>query len=604
MISNALESWVSAPLLLEGISLNPGIGMGYCVFHQPHFAKPYILPHDSVNEKKRIKDAFEGMRGEIESLLLERRNSFEGETWEVLQTYQLLSQDKGWQLRIIEAIQTGLSAEQAIETTLDGIKEQFSKDPFWQSRLYDLADLSHRLLKQLSPRNSSQSQDADQPMIVISQGMGPAELLDYNRRNLVGLIMEGTGQTSHVAIVARSLGIPVIGGISDVFSKMNPGDPILIDGDAGKIYVRPLDSTVRQFDQRVFEKTHKVLARLDDTPAISKDGVKINLHVNANLAVDLGALKKPFVTGIGLYRTEIPFMIGEKLPTVQMQTEIYQDVLEMADGKPVLFRTLDIGGDKVLPYLPGRRPDDKSSVVGSWRSVRLTLERPTLMRQQLRAFIRASVAKPSVLYLLIPMLAEVSEFIAVKNLIKLEMDRETRLGHQTPAVVKVGAMIEVPSLAYQLASLLPYVDFISVGSNDLFQFFYATDRSSEKSNNRHDVLSPAFLILLKNIITLCGEENVPISLCGEMASNPLEAMALLAIGLRSFSIAPSALDPIKNMIQTVNVQKISEYLESVSGSPSAKNYFARTVDNANPFETFNNLRHKLKCFAKDNSVII
>jgi phosphotransferase system enzyme I (PtsP) len=419
--------------------------------------------------------------------------------------------------------------------------------------------------------------------ILVARNMGPAELLDYDRRRLRGLVLEEGSATSHVAIVARAIDIPVVGRVAKLFRRVEPQDPLIIDGDNGTIFVRPGEDIRQTFAEGMRARSQRkaMFAATRDLPAVTRDGVRISLNINAGLLIDVPHLHESGADGIGLYRTEIPFMVRSDFPDVAAQTELYRRVLSLAGDKPVVFRTLDVGGDKVLPYWRGEAEENPAM---GWRAIRIGLDRPLMLRQQLRALIRACAGRP--LQVMFPMVSEVAEFVAARRVVDLELKRLRTAGKPVPTELRVGVMFEVPALAWQLKDLLARVDFLSVGSNDLRQFLFASDRGSPRIADRYDTLSSAMLGLLQLLVNECAAAAVPLSLCGEMAGQPLDAMALIGLGFRNLSMAPPAVGPVKTMVRSLDLQRLQTYLTGVQGS------------------TAGSLRGRLRAFARDHNVAL
>jgi phosphotransferase system enzyme I (PtsP) len=420
-------------------------------------------------------------------------------------------------------------------------------------------------------------------MVVVARTMGPAELLDYQRGQLNGLVLEEGSPTSHVAIVARALDIPVVGHVPQLLSRCEALDPVIVDGDHGVVYVRPGDDVWQAFSDGIEARARRRRAyrAIRDQPAVTRDGVEVTLNINAGLVSDLENLHASGAAGVGLYRTEIPFMIEPAFPGVAEQQQLYHRVLELARGKPVVFRTLDIGGDKLLPYFD--RKHDENPAMG-WRSIRIALDRPAMLRQQLRALIRAAAG--DTLRVMFPMVAEVAEFEAARGILELELEHSRGRGHAPPNRVEVGVMLAVPSLAWQLPTLLRRADFVSVGSNDLFQFLFASDRGNPRLVERYDPLSPPALAFLREAVRMCEAAGTPIALCGEMAGRPLEAMVLVGLGFRSLSMVPSAIGPVKAMIRSLDGRKLWQYMQ----------HLYHLSDHS--------VREKLRNFARDHAIAI
>jgi phosphotransferase system enzyme I (PtsP) len=297
-------------------------------------------------------------------------------------------------------------------------------------------------------------------------------------------------------------------------------------------------------------------------PAITRDGERVTLNLNAGLLVDLPHLDQAGAEGIGLFRTELQFMISATLPGLEAQRELYRRVLDAAGERPVVFRTLDLGGDKMLPYFRIEREENPAL---GWRSLRIGLDRPALLRYQVRALIAAAEGRP--LNIMLPMVAEVAEFVHAKSLIERERQRRVRLGQGLPQSIRVGAMLEVPALAFELEALCEVADFVSVGTNDLQQFFFASDRTNVRVAGRYDPLSPALLRFLRQIVETCRKHAIPLGLCGEMAGRPLEAMALIGLGYRSISMPPAGLGPVKMMVRSLDAKALEHALLALLASP-------------------------------------
>jgi phosphotransferase system enzyme I (PtsP) len=457
-------------------------------------------------------------------------------------------------------------------------------DPYLRERLHDLDELSNRLMHQLLGKDYTPPRDRlPEHAIIVARTMGPAALLEYDRKRLRGVVLEEGGATSHVAIVARALGIATVGEIENATGLADSGDAIIVDGSTGDVHVRPLPDMEAAYIERVRLRARRQLQylALRERPCATKDGVPIALHINAGLAVDLPHIEETGAAGIGLFRTELQFMVAASFPRTAEQFGLYRAVLDAAGEKPVTFRTLDIGGDKVLPYM--RNVEEENPALG-WRAIRLGLDRPGLLRAQVRALLRAGGGRN--LRLMFPMVATVEEFDEAKALVERELTHLRRHGHKLPERVDVGTMVEVPSLLYQLDELLERVDFLSVGSNDLVQFFYAADRSNKRVADRFDVLSVPILRALREITRKAAAYDKPVTLCGEMASQPLSALALIAIGYRSLSLAPTAVGPVKAMLLELDAGKAAGLLNPLLDSP------AGTIS----------IREKLKAFAAEQGL--
>jgi phosphotransferase system, enzyme I, PtsP len=555
------------PLRVEGMELNGGLGIGTAVVHMPKVRVERLVGEDPEEERDRLHAAFKMMHGELDNLLDSDVLADGGEHRDVLETYRLIAEDAGWLTRIEDAIESGLTAEAAVQRVQNDIRARMGKvsDPYLRERIADLDDLGYRLIGHLLGEDDAAAFEVlPERAVLIARNMGPAQLLDYDPERLVGLVLEEGSPASHVAIIARALEIPVVGHARDVLSTVDAGDTVVVDASHGHAYLRPSAEILAAFEAglKSSQAEKERYAGLRDQPARTLDGNEVELHINAGLMIDMPNLERSGAKGVGLFRTEISFMARSKFLGVDEQTELYTRILDDADGKPVTFRTLDIGGDKVLPHWGGA--DGENPAMG-WRAIRVSLDRPALLRQQLRAMIRAAAGRQ--LRVMFPMIAEVPEFLAAKALLDKEWQRERSNGRPLPDHLSVGAMLEVPSLAFQLPALLGHADFVAVGSNDLGQFLFAHDRGDPRMAGRYDMLSPIVLNFLKIVVDQCNEANVPVSLCGEMASRPLEAMALVGLGFRQMSMTATAVGRIKAMIRVLDAGELARLIDGLLASP-------------------------------------
>ncbi|HUA52168.1 MAG TPA: phosphoenolpyruvate--protein phosphotransferase [Candidatus Sulfotelmatobacter sp.] len=570
---------------LEGVRLNGGLAIGYAVLHQPRVTIRQMIAEDPKAELERLRSAVAIMHTAIDLMLAADDLASTGEHRDVLETYRMFAEDRGWLNRIREAIRTGLTAEAAVQKVQNDMRARLREvtDPYLKERLLDLEDLTNRLLLHLSGAAAEAPLALPEDVVLVARSMGPVELLDYDRKQLRGLVLEEGSTTSHVAIVARALDIPVVGRVAGVLDRVDPNDPIVVDGDNAQVFLRPGEDILQSVREtmRVRAEQSARYEALKGLPPITRDGEAVTLLLNCGLQIDVTSLDATNAAGVGLYRTEIPFMMRATYPDVATQTELYRRILDQAGDRPVTFRTLDIGGDKVLPYFNGGI--DENPAMG-WRAVRISLDRPAMLRHQLRAMIAAAAGRR--LVVMFPMIAEVAEFDQARAILDAELQRAARTGDGLPQAVRVGAMLEVPALMWQTKALLERVDFLSVGSNDLLQFLFAADRGSPQVAERYDPLSPPVLGLLRDLVERCKAAEVPVTLCGEMASRPLEAMALLGVGLRSLSMPPGAVGSVKMMTRSLDVKRLARFLDRLIDSPH------------------HSLRELLRGFARDHGVVV
>ncbi len=571
--------------MFSGVTLSEGIAIGHIVLHVPRVTIDRLLADDPAEESCRLASAIEQLRATIDDMLARSDVARAGEHREVLETYRMFAHDRGWLRRLNEAVETGLTAEAAVAKVQNQTRARVVREtaPYLSERFNDLNDLSNRLLRLLTGRTTTAYEELPEDTILVAHSMGPGELLEYHRDRLKGLILEEGGDASHVSIVARTLNLPAISRAGGILNDLETGDPAIVDADAGEIHLRPTPHVVSAYRDKLRFKAKRQAqyAKLKNQPAVTKDGVKIELLMNAGLLADLPQFRETGAEGIGLFRTELQFMVSATLPRVGEQQKMYEQVIDAAGGKPVVFRSLDVGGDKVLPYL--RSSPEENPALG-WRAIRMALDRPALLRTQVRALMRAS--RGGEVKIMLPMVSDVAELVAARGYIDKEIRHMELHGHKLPERLLLGVMIEVPALLWQLDQLFPLVDFASVGSNDLLQFLYAADRNNMNVAQRFDPLSPPVMNMLGEIVAKAKKHKTPLTLCGEMAGKPLEAMALVALGLRSISMAPASLGPVKAMIRSLNAGEAREKLLG-----------ALTQENAS-------IRHQLEVFARQTGVEI
>jgi phosphotransferase system, enzyme I, PtsP len=565
-----MELDLSRPASFSGLSFNEGVGLGHVVLHEPRIVVTNLFNEDIDEELRRLEGALGSLRLSIDDMMSRREVAFEGEHRAVLEAYRMFAHDRGWVRRLEEAIRNGLSAEASVEKVQSDMRARMShmSDPYLRERMSDFDDLANRLLRQLMGHGpellaSTLPKDA----IIVARSMGAAELLDYPRDRLRGLVLEDGAVTSHVVIVARAMGIPVAGQVKGAVSMSENGDAIIVDGDEGRIHLRPQPDVEGAYAEKVrFRARRQELYReLRKKPSSTKDGVHVDLLMNAGLAVDLPQLAESGAAGIGLFRTELQFMVAATFPRAEAQERLYRDVLDAARDKPVTFRTIDIGGDKVLPYFKSVAHEENPAL--GWRAIRLTLDRPALLRTQVRALLKAAGGRE--LRLMLPMVTEIGEIMQAREIIDREVRHLSRFAHDLPTLLKLGAMVEVPSLLWQLDELMKTVDFVSVGSNDLFQFVMATDRGNTQISERFDPLSVPFLRVLKQIADAGHRVGTPVTLCGELAGRPISAMALIGIGYRSISMSPASIGPVKAMLTELPLEALTARMEDALAHPNA-----------------------------------
>ncbi|MBL6761886.1 MAG: phosphoenolpyruvate--protein phosphotransferase [PS1 clade bacterium] len=545
-----------AAQLFTGRGLTEGLAMGHVVLHEPRVEVTRLISDDAEEEDARLSAAMYKLRRNVDDLLATEDVSHAGEHLQVLEAYRMFANDRGWIRRIRDAIATGLTAEAAVEQVNNAMRARLGgrRDAYLRDRLHDFEDLSNRLLRILSGRAELASEDKlPRDGILLARTMGPAELLDYDRKKLRGLVLEESALGAHVAIVARALNLPMLGDVRGIVNAARDGQEIILDTDSEEAHLNPPADIVAAYSNRARLRARRMqrYARIKHLPAVTRDGDTVRLDKNAGLMVDVETLEDSGADNIGLFRTELQFMVAARLPRQSEQEEVYRAVLDKVGARDVVFRTLDVGGDKVLPYL--NMAVEENPAMG-WRATRMALDRPALVRVQLRALLRAAAGRK--LSVMFPLITTKDEFVISRDMLYAERDRLQQFGHKVPETIEVGAMLEVPALVWQLDQLLPEVDFLSVGTNDLMQFFFAADRGNPQTSDRYDFLSLPALRLLAHVRELCAVHRVPVSICGELGGRPLEAMALLGLGYRRFSLPSASIGPVKRMVRSVNGRRL------------------------------------------------
>jgi phosphotransferase system, enzyme I, PtsP len=555
------------PERLKGSSFSDGIAIGVVVLHDVPVAPERLLSDDPVAEEGRLLHAIDALRAQIDEMF-EGQHGLSGPTFDVLETYRMFAHDRGWTRNLLEAVRSGLTAEASVERVRNEQRARLNsaRDSYMRERLHDLEDLANRLLRVLAGKKTT-ARVIPANSILVARDLGPADLLEYDRTKLKGILLEEGSNANHAAIVARALQIPCVGRLSSLRDRVSSGDQVIVDGESGEAYLRPRHDSlaISQTRIEVRDQRRAGLIKIKDTPAVTLDGQRITLLMNAGLVFDLELLENTGAEGIGLFRTEFQFMVSEDLPRLKRQTDLYKAVMDAAGDKPVIFRTLDLGGDKILPYMETEREENPAL---GWRAIRMGLDRPALLRMQVRALITACEGRD--LRIMFPMVASVDEFRQAREYVDIECNWAKKRGRPLPASLRVGVMIECPSLLWHLDALLPMVDFASIGTNDLTQYMFAADRTNPRMSDRYDSLSPPMLRALAAIQRQAEDSGTPVSVCGEIAGRPLEAFVLIALGFTRLSMPASGIGQVKQMIlsceRDVAARAINKMMSSTSGS--------------------------------------
>lgn len=565
------------PETVNGKAFAGGLVKGHAYLHVPPVAPANLLADNIEGEQARLEDGLSILRASVDAMVAGEAADLSRASKDIYETYRMFAYDRKWSNRLREAVQSGLTAEAAVERVRNEHRARLmkSKDPYLRARLHDLEDLANRLIRALAGDalemgNKNISDDA----IIFAREIGPAELLDYDRSKLRGIVLEEGTASSHTSIICRALGIPIVGRADGVLDLIETGDYVLVDGDEGCVYIRPVESQEAGFQLRMNIKGEidKVYEAQRDLPAKTLDGRNISLLLNAGLLVDLPQIDQVGAAGIGLFRTEFQFMVSEFMPRLKAQTDLYRKAIEAAGTRPVTFRTLDLGSDKILPYMD-RVPEENPAI--GWRAIRIALDRPGLMRYQIRALLSAAAGRN--LRVMFPMVATVDEMIQARSLFDREISRAKSFKKDMPLKIEVGVMLETPSLAWQVGAICQHADFVSVGANDLLQFFFAADRDNVRVSERYDPLHPAALSILKSIVDGCKANNKPVTVCGAMAGRPMEALCLAALGYDSLSMPVTGIGPVKAALLKTDLSALSEVILPHLNSGSAMGSLRKIV---------------------------
>ena len=576
----ALSARHQSQVMIRGGVAQEGVTEGAVYLHEPRVVVTRPVADDPEAEQARLSDAIATLRQSVDQLLT-RMDNDDSEERQVLEAYRMFANSRSWIKRMQEDIARGLSAEAAVEKEQSAARARLETvpDAYLRERLQDLDDLSNRLLRILTGQGGDTGAEMPEHPILVARNIGPGELLDYGR-GLKGVVLEEGSVGSHAAIVARALAIPLIINAKRITTEALNGDPILVDGEQGIVHLRPEENVAKAFRDKIAMQAaaQERYASIRDKPAETLCGTRITLEMNAGLMADLPSLPSSGAEGVGLFRTELQFLTRNQVPRRGELAALYSRVMDAAGGKRVVFRTLDIGSDKVLPYM--KRPEEPNPALG-WRAIRVGLDKPGVMRMQLQALIRAAQGRP--LSVMFPFVAQLEEFTEARDHLLREMDREAALGHILPETLKIGAMLETPSLAFAPRQFFEMADFVSIGGNDLKQFFFAADRENEQVRRRYDTLNVSFLNFLEMIVTRCAETETDLSFCGEDAGRPLEALCFAAMGLRKLSMRPASIGPVKSILRRVDLRELRAVIREAqaTGAMSVRSAVANWLAHQN-----------------------
>jgi len=564
----ALSRMHTQPVTYTGMIAHEGLAEGQVLLHEPRVVITNPFAKDTKAELERLDNAIQALRGSVDALLdgtaatspaLEQR--------EILETYRMFANSAGWVKRMEGNIRTGLSAEASVEMEQTEARNRMEKssDPYLRYRLHDLDDLFNRLLRILTGKGQTATEDIPDNPILVARNIGPAELLDYGR-TLKGIILEEGSIGSHATIIARSMSIPLLIHVEGITTEALEGDTVCLDAERGSVHLRPDDLITAAIRNRIdmAADVEAVYTQIRDKPARTLDGTRIGLTINAGLLDDLPNLERSGAEGVGLFRTELRFLAANSIPSRAELATQYSTVLDSAGGRRVVFRTLDIGSDKVLPYL--KRDEEPNPALG-WRAIRISLDKPGLLRMQVQSLTRGAKGRPFAI--MFPMVSGLMEFIQARDLALSTIQRESRSGNPVSDSIEIGAMLETPSLAFAPDRFFALTDFVSIGGNDLKQFFFAADRQNERIRYRYHSHFISYLTFIKMIADRCHAHETPISYCGEDAGQPAVAVCLAAMGVRNFSLRSSSLGRVKYALCRVDLTAIATLITDATKAGKA-----------------------------------
>ncbi len=552
------------PLRLTGLGAAPGYGIGRAHLLQSSVSftsRPRERHLPTRRELARVKKAIAQAAEELERNKQRVAANVPELDASIFDAQRLMLFDAEFQTRVEAAIREGLSAEWAVGEAVEQLVRRFSElgDAYLQDRASDVRDIGQLVLRYLLGQQERFPVFASNVVFVANE-IALADLARVQQEGLKGLVLASGGVTSHAAILARTLEIPTVVGVERVEELIREGDHLIVDGNAGVVFVNPTAEVVREYERLGREQAafSRDLEALRDLPAETPDGHRIHLWANIGLLGDLTWLNRYGAEGVGLYRTEVAFLSHRDFLTEEEQFEIYRRILTGLAGKPLTIRTLDLGADKYPRYL--HIPREDNPFLG-WRSIRISLEMPEIFKQQLRAVLRASVYGP--LRLMFPMISSVEEIRRAKEILASAQEDLEQRGESYDPQIPLGIMVEVPAAVYLAPHLVREVDFVSIGTNDLIQYVLAVDRNNRKIGDLYEPLHPAVLQAIANVIHAARSAGKQVSLCGEMAADPMCAVVLTGLGLEDLSMTPFFIPLIKRLVRSLPFEQAQAIAEEV-----------------------------------------
>src|SRR6266545_968591 len=565
----------------RGVPVSPGVAVAraYCVDEVLARREPHYLDSAALSDEvSRFDNACAAAAQELDAIVARVREQIGEEEAGIFQAHRLLLRDPALITKVKSAIlDRHVDARTALHEVLDEYKALFAQiqDEYLKERMADLRDVSGRVLAQLALQEGRHIIEPDEPVVIIASEILPSQALTFERLKVAGIVTETGGTTGHAAILARSLGIPAVSGLRGILKDVQTGDLVAVDGREGHVYLRPgpeVESAYRKL-QREYVDLRDRLIENRDQEAISADGERVELLANVNSPPDAVMAGRAGASGVGLYRTEYLFLTHPTVPTEDEQLAAYKAVIEAAPNRTVTIRTLDLGGDKHVPYLGTQR---EANPFMGWRSIRLSADYPEFFQTQLRAILRAGLfGKVSLLF---PMISTLEEVQRVKRVVKRTQTALRRQGVPFGEDVPLGVMLEVPAAALCIDAILREVDFISIGSNDLIQYLMAADRDNPKVAHLCEPFNPAVMRVLAQIIKACNDQGKPVTLCGEMAGRPRCFLPLFGMGLRQLSMSPAFVPSIKEIVRrtsTVTAREIARRVLHMNTVGEVRGYLTR-----------------------------
>ena len=552
----------------KGIAVSPGVvvGTAYRVESPIGALEPVKLddPADIPREIERFDRAVALAGEELESIVAKVQEQIGPAEAEIFRTHVAILKDRGLLAQVRQKIETdGLTALSALYQVLQQYAQAFAgiEHDFYRERMADVRDVIARIGSHLDSRQRSRiPESSEDPIVLVAYELLPSQAMSLGELPIGGIVTETGGSTSHAAILSRSRGIPAVSGIEGITAEVHDGDLIAVDGRDGMVLVRPdaeTASAYRKMQREYFQLKDKLVANRDQ-PAVTQDGVRVELLANINTLADAQAAASVGATGVGLFRTEYLFIAHHDVPDEEEQYQHYRQIVEAAPNRSVTIRTLDLGGDKTVPYL-GRRIEANPFM--GWRSIRLSFEHPKLFEAQIRAILRAGLHGD--VQMLFPMITTLEELRHVNRMVEEARMRLHKAGIPFGQHVKTGVMVEVPAAAVCIDAILRETDFISIGSNDLIQYLVAADRDNPKVAHLCEPLSPAVFRVLKTILDACTRTGTPVTVCGEMAGQPRSVLVLFGMGLRRFSMSPAFVPTIKELFASVTSAQAERFAHQV-----------------------------------------